>query len=76
MTDEMKLEIAKLRADGYDVEIVTNHNTDKYIRHTEAYNRALFASAFAAAWGVYIPPPRSPASFFTTEFKVTKKTIT
>jgi len=70
MNNEMKLEIAKLRADGYDVEIITNHNTDKY---NDYIKRIGSWADIIAAFGIYPPPPEHPSSFFTTDYKVTKK---
>tara|TARA_R110000850_G_scaffold154536_1_gene277980 strand:- start:48 stop:266 length:219 start_codon:yes stop_codon:yes gene_type:complete len=69
MTDEMKLKIAKLEADGYKVEVITNYNTDKWGVYIESY-RACVKEYYC--FGFTPPPPQHPSSFFTTEFKVTK----
>lgn len=66
----MKLEIAKLRADGYNVEVIVNHNTDKwdkYIKNYVDWQKAL-------AWvGGVAGMTKHPRDFITTEFKVTKR---
>lgn len=69
MTDEMKLEIAKLEADGYKVEIIVNNNTDKWEKYIKEYS----AWSVAMAWfGGTAGTPKHPCDFITTKFKLTK----
>jgi len=69
MTNEMKLEIAKLRADGYTVDVTVNYNTDKWDEYIEEYK----AWSIDMAWcGGSAITPKHPSTFYTTEFKVTK----
>jgi len=65
----MKLEIAKLRADGYTVEVIVNHNTDKWDKYIKEYHQLSIMYAWC---GGANPPPKHPSEFFTTDFKVTK----
>lgn len=70
MTDEMKLRIAKLKADGYDVEVVVNRNQDKWEKYISDYKK--YSESYI--WmGVWVPPPKHPRSFVTTDFKITKE---
>jgi hypothetical protein len=70
MTDEMKLKIAKLRADGYKVNVIINHNTDKWDKYIKQYK----ASLVAAAWcGAAIGNPKHPSAFYTTDFEIVKE---
>lgn len=69
MNDEIKLKIAKLEADGYTVEVITNNNTDKWEKYIKKYK----AWSVAMAWvGAAIGPPKHPCDFITTEFKCVK----
>jgi hypothetical protein len=69
MTDEMKLKIAKLEADRYKVDVVTNYNTDKWDAYIKLY--AEFSKK-CSLFGVTPPAPKHPHSFITIEFKVAK----
>jgi hypothetical protein len=70
MTDEMKLRIAKLRADGYDVEVIVNHNQDKWEKYISDYEK----DSKNYIWmGACMKPPKHPSSFVTTDFKITKE---
>ena len=69
MTDEMKLEIAKLEADGYKVEVITNNNTDDWDKYIKEYRAWSAAMAWCGAVG---GAPKHPSEFITTEFKITK----
>ena len=65
----MKLEIAKLRADGYNVEVTVNYNTDKWDNYIKEYKALSIMYAWCGASAGY---PKHPSDFFTTEFEVTK----
>jgi len=65
----MKLEIAKLRADGYNVEVIVNHNTDKWDKYIEEYKAWSIAMAWCGASSARV---KHPSEFWSTEFKVTK----
>ena len=69
MNDEMKLKIALLKADGYKVEVIVNHNTDKWDKYIKEHNDLAIMYAWCGGVG---SKPKHPADFFTTEFKVTK----
>ena len=65
----MKLKIAKIEADGYTVDVTTNHNTDKWEKYIKEFN----AWSVAMAWcGSTAGIPKHPKDFFTTEFNITK----
>jgi len=69
MTDEMKLKIAKLKADGYKVEIIERFDEkgwNEYLKH----HRGLLL--MAASMGGSIGRGKSLSDFTKTEFKITK----
>jgi len=69
ITDEMKLKIAKLEADGYKVDIITNFDEEGWSKHLKCHRGLM---AMAASLGGSIGRGKSPSEFTTTEFKVTK----
>ena len=70
MTDEMKLKIAKLRADGYKVNVIINHNADRWGKYIKKY--AAFSAAMASC-GAVIGSPKRPSDFYTTDFEIVKE---
>jgi len=69
MTDEMKLKIAKLEADGYKVEIIKSFDEEGWSKHLKCHRGLM---VMAAAIGGSIGPGKSPSEFTKTEFKITK----
>ena len=69
MDDKMKLEIAKLEADGYEVKVTVNHNTDKWDKYIKEYQAFNIMYAWCGGSG---GAPKHPSEFFTTEFEVVR----
>jgi len=60
MTNEMKLQIALLEADGYKVDVITTYDKEEHEKQIKMASRA---------WCTF---PVFKEEFYTTEFKVTK----